>query len=409
MHRIPIMALTGAVTVVMVAGCGSRGTESSGGVSGDTLTIGASMSLTGSLAREGQLTKEGYDLCIQKVNAAGGVTVDGKKVKLKVSYQDDTSKPDTAAQLVDQYNDKGVKLILSSYGTPNAAAQAPVVERNGQVMVDTGGADDAIFHKGYKRTFAVLSPATQYAASIVQALNDLAKPKPKKVVFLSADDAFSKTVTGGGEAMAKKLGMTVLPAQYFPESSTDVSSSLNKVKAQKPDVIIGSVHLVEGVAIMKQSSELGVKPSGGFAETVAPPTPDFSKTLGKLAENVLSSSQWSPTVKGEDKYFGTGKDFGADIQKRYGHAADYHNAEAAAGCLALTEAVQNAGSADVDKVRDSLAKLDIPSAFGHLKFNSLGQNVYKPMSVIQVQDGKPVTVWPKDEAEAKLNWPGTAS
>lgn len=409
MHRIPFMALTGAVTVVMVAGCGSRGTESSGGVSGGTLTIGASMSLTGALAREGHLTKEGYDLCVQKVNAAGGVTVDGKKAKLKIAYQDDTSKPDTAAQLVDQFNDKGIKLILSSYGTPNAAAQAPVVERNGQTMVDTGGADDAIFHKGYKRTFAVLSPASQYASSIVQALNEMAKPKPKKIVFLSADDGFSKTVTAGGTAEAKKLGMTVLPAQYFPEGSTDVSSSLNKVKAEKPDVIVGSVHLVEGVAIIKQANELGVKPSGGFAETVAPPTPDFSKTLGKLAENVLSSSQWSPTMKGSDKYFGNGKQFQADIQKKYGHTPDYHDAEAASGCLALALAVQKANSADATKVRDALASLDTTTAFGRLKFNSLGQNTYKTMSVIQVRHGKPVTVWPKDEAEAKMVWPGTTS
>lgn len=409
MHRIPIVALSGAVTVVMVAGCGSRGTESSGGVKGDTLTIGASMSLTGALAREGHLTKEGYDLCVQKINAAGGVTVGGKKVKLKIAYQDDTSKPDTAAQLVDQFNDKGIKLILSSYGTPNAAAQAPVVERNGQTMVDTGGADDAIFHKGYKRTFAVLSPASQYAASIVQALNDLAKPKPKKIVFLSADDGFSKTVTAGGTAAAKKLGMTVLPTQSFAEGSTDVSSSLNKVKAEKPDVIIGSVHLVEGVAIIKQANELGVKPSGGFAETVAPPTPDFSKTLGKLAENVLSSSQWSPTMKGTDKYFGDGKQFQADIQKKYGHTPDYHDAEAASGCLALALAVQKANSADATKVRDALASLDTTTAFGRLKFNSLGQNTYKTMSVIQVRHGKPVTVWPKDEAEAKMVWPGTTS
>lgn len=409
MDRIPIMALSGAVTLVLAAGCGSRGAESSGGVSGDTLTIGASMSLTGALAREGQLTKEGYDLCVEKVNGAGGVTVGGKKLKLKIAYQDDTSKPDTAAQLVDQFNDKGTKLILSSYGTPNTAAQAPVIERNGQVMVDAGGADDSIFHKGYKRTFAVLSPASQYAASIVQALNDLARPKPKTMVFLSADDGFSKTVTSGGMATAKKLGFTVLTPQYFPEASTDVSSSLNKVKGQKPDVIIGSVHLVEGVAIIKQAHELGVKPSGGFAETVAPPTPDFPKTLGKLAENVLSSSQWSPTVKGSDKYFGTAKQFQADITKKYGHTPDYHNAEAAAGCLALTLAVQNANSTDADKVRDALAKLDTMSAFGRIKFNALGQNVYKTMSVVQVRDGKPVTVWPKDEAETKMVWPGTAS
>ena len=78
----------------------------------DTLTLGAAVSLTGKLAREGGLTKEGYEICQTKVNAAGGVPVGGKKLKLDIQYQDDTSKPDTAAQLVEQFNDKGVKLIL---------------------------------------------------------------------------------------------------------------------------------------------------------------------------------------------------------------------------------------------------------------------------------------------------------
>src|SRR2546425_268364 len=80
------------------------------------------------------------------------------------------------------------------------SAAAAVIERNKQVMADSSGADDAIFSKGYRRTFAVLSPATSYAASMVQALYDLADPKPKTVAFISADDGFSKTVTKGGAA-----------------------------------------------------------------------------------------------------------------------------------------------------------------------------------------------------------------
>ena len=34
-------------------------------------------------------------------------------------------------------------------------------------------------------------------------------------------------------------------------------------------------------------------------------------------------------------------------------------------------------------------------------------NSTKPMSVIQIQGGKQVTVWPKSAAEGTLIWPGT--
>ncbi len=403
------MAVAAVITVgsVVMAGCGSKGeVQSQGAASSGTLAIGASISLTGSLAREGELTKEGYQLCQDKVNAKGGVDVGGKKAQLDIQYQDDTSKPDVAAQLVDQFNDKGVKLILSSYGSANTEAQAAVIERNGQLMVDSAGADNKIFSKGYKRTFAVLSPATEYASSIVKAVNEFATPKPKSMVFLSADDGFSKTVTEGGIKTAKDLGFTVMDPQYFPNGTSDVSSALTKVKGGHPDVIIGSVHLVEGVAIVKQAKELGVTPAG-FGESVAPPTPDFAKTLGAEAENVLGSSQWTDATTGQDKYFGTAKDYAKDIQARFGHAPDYHDAEASAACLALVLAVEKAGASDADKVRDALAGVDTTSFFGKIKFDATGQNVYKPMSVIQVQKGQAVTVWPKESAEAKMIWPGT--
>lgn len=404
-----VVATTVAACSLALSACGSKGEASATNGSGsNTLTIGASLSLTGKLAREGQLTQEGYQLCQDKVNAKGGADVGGKKLKLDIQYQDDTSKPDTAAQLVDQFNDKGIKLILSSYGSANTEAQAAVIERNGQVMVDSAGADNKIFSKGYKRTFAVLSPATEYASSIIKAIAEMATPKPKTVVFLSADDGFSKTVTDGGMKTAQAQGFTVLPPEYFPNGTSDVSSSLTKVKGEKPDVIIGSVHLAEGVAIVKQAKELGVVPAG-FGETVAPPTPDFAKTLGSQAEGVLGSSQWTDATKGEDKYFGTAKQYAADIQSKFGHAPDYHDAEASAACLALVLAAEKAGDTSSDKVRDALAGLDTPSFFGHIKFDPTGQNVYKPMAVIQVQNGKAVTVWPAESAEAKLIWPGTKS
>ncbi len=392
---------------LVVAGCGSKGEAKSANAAGSgTLAIGASLSLTGSLAREGVLTQEGYQLCQEKVNAKGGVDIGGTKVKLDIQYQDDTSKPDVAAQLVDQFNDKGIKLILSSYGSANTEAQAAVIERNGQLMVDSAGADNKIFSKGYKRTFAVLSPATEYAASIVKAIAELATPKPKSIAFLSADDGFSKTVTEGGMKAAKAAGFTVLDPQYFPNGTSDVSSALTKVKGQHPDVIIGSVHLVEGVAIIKQAKELGVTPAG-FGESVAPPTPDFAKTLGAQAENVLGSSQWTDATKGTDKYFGTAKDYAKDIQAKYNHAPDYHNAEASAACLALVLAAEKAGSSKADAVRAALSGLDTESFFGTIKFDSTGQNLYKPMSVIQIQNGKALTVWPTESAEAKMIWPGT--
>jgi len=399
-----VLAVGAALALVLV-GCASKGTQSQ---TGDAVNLGASMSLSGALEKEGKLTQQGYDYCVSTVNAKGGVPVGGRTLRLHIDYSDDQSQPDTAGQLVDQFNDKGYHLILGPYGSATTGAAMAVVERNGQVMVDSSGADDKLFTKGYQRTFAVLSPASVYAASIVNAINELATPKPRSMVFLSADDGFSKTVAAAGEAQARSLGLTVLPTQPFPAGATDVSSALTKIKPSKPDVIVGSVHLAEGIAIIKQAAELGVQPAGGFAETVAPPTPDFVTTLGAKANGVLSSSQWVPEVKGSDAFFGTAADYRNGFRAAFGQDPEYHNAEATAACLAMVLAVRNAGSTDADKVRDALARLDEQSFFGPLKFNDRGENVTKPMSVVQIQNGKLVTVWPADQAAGRLIWPGAS-
>jgi branched-chain amino acid transport system substrate-binding protein len=179
------------------------------------------------------------------------------------------------------------------------------------------------------------------------------------------------------------------------------------VKSMKPDVIVGSVHVAEGIAIIKQARELGVSPAG-FAETVAPPTPDFAKSLGKDAEGVLGSTQWTDRTTGKDKWIGSAADYGTQFRAAFGgRAPEYHGAEATAACLALAFAVEKAGSTDADKVRDALAGLDEPTFFGPLKFAENGQNLTKKMQVIQIQNGKAVAVWPKDVAEAPMTWPGT--
>jgi branched-chain amino acid transport system substrate-binding protein len=373
----------------------AAGPAAAAGAPKDTLTIGAALSLTGSLSHEGILTREGYDRCAEVVNRKGGVTAGGRRYRLALRYQDDQSTPDVASRLVEQMNSSGIKLMLGPYGSASTEAAAAVVERNGQVMVASAGADDKIFAKGYRRTFAVLSPASRYLAALVQAAVELGQVKPKRVAIISADDGFSKTAAEGGRAEARRQGLDVVGVQYVPSGTTDVSGALTKLRPLRPDLILGSVHLQEGIAIIKQSHELGLNPAGGFGETIAPPTPDFVRTLGKSAEGVLGSSQWTPGASGRDDWFGTAADYNAAFKVRYGRDAVYHNAEATAACLALVMAIGRSGTVEPDKVRDALAALDADTFFGPIRFDPTGKNTAKPMYVIQIQDGRIVTVWPR--------------
>lgn len=390
---------------LLTAGCSDRGRAAAGT---EELVLVAAVSLTGTLSNEGQLVRNGYDLCVERVNMLGGVKVGGRARTLRLDARDDGSDPDRAAAVVGDYVSQGQRLVLGPYGSTNTAAVAPVVERAGAVLVNVAGADDAIFRSGYRRTFAVLSPASTYAASMLQAISRLARPAPHRLALLNADDGFSTTAADSAEVAARAMGMTVATRQTFASGSTGLLPQLRAAADVRPDLVLVSAHLAEGVAVVQQAEAAGLRPPGGFAETVAPPIPAFAQKLGGKAEGVVGSSQWVPQVQGEDRYFGNARRYDAIYLGRFGVHPAYQAAEASAGCLAMVEAVQKAGSTDPDRVRDALSTLDESTFFGRIVFDRLGRNVTKAMSVVQIQDGRPVTVWPPEQSRSKLVWPPTA-
>ena len=403
-----------AAVALAASACG--GSNAPG--SGSTITFAAPVSQTGAFGQaEGLYTLQGYKFCVQTLNTKGGISFGGQSHQVALVTQDDQSVSATSAQIVDQYNDKGYKLVLSPYGSAATLAVAAVTERNAQVMVDSNGADTAIFTHNYKYIYAVLSPSSTYVTTIIDALATL-NPAPKSVAVIAASDGFSQHAAEVGVKEAQTKGMTVVPSATAYTSSTkvnanvtDVSSALIVIKGTNPDVIIISAHLNEAVAAVKQASELGVKPKLGFAATVAPPTPAFISALGAKSEGVIGSTQWVPEISASDNLFGNAKQFLTDFTNTFGWSANqypYQAADAAAACEALALAIGKAGSTDPVKVRDALAGLKADTFYGHIEFDSTGINTSKPMYVIQIQKSAFVTVYPSNLATKQATWPAVS-
>ncbi|HVH62375.1 MAG TPA: amino acid ABC transporter substrate-binding protein [Candidatus Dormibacteraeota bacterium] len=403
---------SGAIAVLLAA-CGGS-TPSTG--SGSTITFAAPVSQTGAFGQaEGLYTFQGYKYCVTTLNSKGGINFGGQAHQVKLVTQDDQSVSATSAQIVDQFNDQGYKLILSPYGSASTLADAPTIERNGQVMVDSNGADTAIFSHGYKSTFGVLSPSSTYVTTIIDALASLS-PAPQTVAVIAASDGFSQHAAEQGVKEAQNKNITVLPSPNAYMSSTkvnanvtDVSSALIAIKgSQTPDVIIISAHLNEAVAAVKQASELGVKPKLGFAATVAPPTPAFISALGTKSEGVIGSTQWVPEISASDPLFGNAHQFLTGFTDAFGWSSaqyPYQAADAAAGCEVMALAIEKAGSTDPSKVRTALVGLKADTFYGHIEFDTTGMNTSKPMYAVQVQKAAFVTIYPSNLASSKAVWP----
>ena len=401
-----------AAAPALLAACGTASTSTSapasgtsaGGVEG-TLIFGAPISLTGSTAKEGGLTQEGYDLWKEVYNQNGGIKVGNKRYQIATKYYDDESNAQKSATLAEKLiaEDK-VNFLLGPYGTSPTLQVSTVAEKHKMPMIEGNGAAESIFSQGYQYTFGVLSPAQNYLRGVVDMAITLS-PKPATVAVLTADDAFSVEVADAVKAYAEKQGLQVAYYQKYPNNSTDLRAPLTEAKSKNPDLFLNSGHLAESLAIMQQAKELGFN-AKGFAFSVGPSVPDFQTTLKDGAEYVFGGTQWTAVMKYQgDDLFKTPDAYNTMYIKRYNHEPSYQSAESTACGVAFAKAIEKAGSLDPKAVRDALAKLDFTSFYGRIKFDDRGINTFKPMAVEQWQKGKRVTVWPADVANAKALWP----
>jgi branched-chain amino acid transport system substrate-binding protein len=385
----------------------TAGAQSSAAV--PTIVFGAAVALTGSVAHEGQLTKEGYDFWADYINAHGGLKVGKQKYRVEIRYADDASTPaQTAARIESLITDQHVDFILGPYGSAETFSGAAVAERHGVPMVVSGGAAEATFNQGYQYIVDVMSPARKYLVGIIEfALRR--KPQPKTVAISAASDPFSLEVQHGAVQSANDHGIRVVYADRYTDDPASVVAAVAAIKAADPDLVLNAGHLQDALLMQRTLKDQHVR-AQMYAYTIGPDVPEFRASLGNDAEAVLGSAQWSPAVTyvGAPGFYQTSREYAQAFTAAYHHAPDYHNAEATAAALAFEYAITRAGTTARKNVRDALANLDVVTFYGLLKFDSRGVNAYKPMVVNQIQRGNMVTIYPYRLANAKPIYPAPA-
>jgi branched-chain amino acid transport system substrate-binding protein len=392
-----------ALFLLAAAGVGIAQTE------GDTIVLGAAVSLTGKYSVNGKNTKDGYDLAVKRLNEMGGVKVGSKTYKLKVVYYDDESTPARGAQLAERLiNQDGVKFLLGAYSSGLTKAIAPITEKYKVPHVEGNGAARELFTEGYKYLFAVLSTSDYYLRDAVNVAAEVAKehgrdPKTMKIAMAFENDPFSLDVRAGILEAAKKHGMKIVVDDKLPPEINDMAATLTKVKAVKPDLLLVSGHEKGATLLVRQTSEMKVEVP--IVATTHCDSAKIAETMGAQAEGVLCASQWDRSLAYKDKWFGSADEYAKLFEKEFKYPAPYQAAESTASVLVFADAFQRAGSLDPQKVRDAIAKTDMMTFYGPIQFDETGKNTAKPMVLYQVQHGDYKVVFPTKWAESKIVYP----
>ena len=153
----------------------------------------------------------------------------------------------------------GVQFMLGPYSSGLTKAIAPVTEKFKVPMVEGNGASRSLFNKGYKYLFAVLSTSEQYLQEAINLAAQTAESQGRsassvKVAVAVENDPFSLDIRAGILDDAKRHGMKVVVDDKLPRELSDMSATLTKVKALKPDVLVVSGHSKGGRIIESDSS-----------------------------------------------------------------------------------------------------------------------------------------------------------
>lgn len=374
-----------------------------------TVSVGLIAPMSGLYARFGQVMKMGAELGVEDINKQGGIkSLGGAKLKLVViDSGDSTEKAKSAAQrMVAEYPD--LVVATGSYLSSFTLAVTEVTERAKLPML-TLSYSDQITNRGFKYIFQTSATAGRQADIALPSILDLAEKasgkRPQTVAILTDNTAASlSSVKAMKDGLLDKYKLKLVVDETFTPPLSDASSLVQQVRARKPDLVFFLPTVIsDSKLLLEKMNEMNVRiPMISFGIAIA--EPDVLSTISpKLLDGVMSAvGNWG--AKGQD-------DLIKRMKSEYKEPWMTQNAISTYGDMwIMKSALEKAGKADREAVAVALRGLDegrspyFPG--GVIKFDEVGRRVGATLTVIQWQNGVPVTVFPEENAVAKPLWPG---
>ena len=374
----------------------------------DVIKIGAAVSLTGKVAYEGNLVKQGYEVWEKWVNEHGGIKADGKTYGVEVIYYDDESDPVRGARLTERLiTEDEVHFLGGPYSSAITFATSAIGEKYGVITIAPEANATNIYERGYKYVFSILPPAPMLMAPVAYMMDEMLDPKPETVAIISANDLFPLSCAEGFRDHCEELGFDVVLFEKYPAGSTDLSALLTKVKGLNPDVLGVGGYTADSLMVMRQCKELDFNPKL-YAFSVGVMVPAYVDEMGADGNYAVEGEWWLPGMMLEDPIFGTTEQFNQACKDLLGEdfRPQYWTASSAAAGSILQLAIEEAGTIETDKVREALLGMNVQlTTWPAVEFNEKGQNIQWLHPVIQVQDEEFKIVYPEDSQESEPLYP----
>ena len=346
------------------------------GMAGDTIKFGVAGAHSGDLASYGLPSVNAAKLVIDQVNAKGGIN--GKKIEMLV--EDDVCKPEVATNTATKLVSQGAEVVLGHICSGATKSALPIYKNANILVMSPSATNPELTYSGeYPNFFRTIAPDDIQAKVDVEfALNKLGYTK---IAVIHDKGDYGKGFAEFAKSFLEKSGKAeVVLFEGVTPGAVDYSAIVQKIKKSGAQaVMFGGYHPEASKIIgMMKKKRLDVS----FISDDGVKDDTFIKVAGADAEGAYASGPKDTTknplsIKAKEEHKAA---FGADP------GAFFENAYAAT--LAMVNAIEKAGSTDLEALKKALQAEKVDTPLGNIYFDKNGDAIGVGFSVYQVQSGK---------------------
>jgi branched-chain amino acid transport system substrate-binding protein len=334
--------------------------------------------MTGGEASFGAQMKAGAEMAVADINAAGGISVGGTKMKLKLTIGDDACDPKQAVAVATKLAGEKVKFVAGHFCSGSSIPSSKVYAEEGIVQISPASTNPKLTdERAGPNVFRVCGRDDQQGGVAGKFLAD--KYKGKKIAVIHDKSAYGQGLADETRKALNAAGMKEVLYEGYTKGEKDYTALVTKLKQAAVDVLyVGGYHTEAGL-IARTMRDQGM--STVLVSGDALVTQEYWQITGKAGEGTLMT--FSPDPRKNDANKALVERFRAAKIEPEGYVLYTY-----AAIQTWKQAVEKAAATDTKKVIEQLNALEFDTVLGKFKFDKKGDPTLPPYVFYQWQDGK---------------------
>jgi branched-chain amino acid transport system substrate-binding protein len=258
----------------------------------EPVRVGAIYPLSGTQGMGGIDEYHGVRVAAELVNADGGV--EGRPIQLD---QVDVPAADAAPGAIKALADRGVDLVLGSYGSTISSPAAAAAAGHGSLFWETGAVGKLAGPGGGDLVFRVAPTGGLLGRGAIRFVADQLAPRlhrkasSLRFAVAAVDDVYGHAVADGARAELRDRGLSVVADHAYDPRHYDPAKVVARIAAARPDVLFVVAYLEDGVALRREQVRQHLPLLASIGTSSSYCMPEFGALLGRDAVGLFASDK----------------------------------------------------------------------------------------------------------------------